>query len=187
MVILEKINEIIVILKKIGACMLKKILKVLGIILLIPVVLFFVWYINLAVKYGQKPAEAFEINNQNIENKLLVAYQGSEYKNNLVDVIVKNLKDKSYYIKGIDVKQLKNIQVSDWKYIIIINSCERFQMNRAVVHFLKKLEDYNKIILHTTSGDSGWKTKKFDIDTISGASKNNNVQYITNEILKKIK
>jgi hypothetical protein len=166
--------------------MLKKILLIAGIILGTIIVILTVFYIILVIFYGQEKAEEFEVNKPPIDIKMLVAYQGSAYKNTLVENLLNQLKDESIYIKLIDVDGLENIRLSDWDCVVIINTCERGTMNDSVKSFLKRADSLDRIILHTTSGGGVWKTKDFNIDTITGASDLEDIDKVTDDILKRI-
>lgn len=57
----------------------------------------------------QGEAESFEVGSPELEQKVLIANQGSNFKNALVDSLTEHLKEKSFYIKVVDVSALGEV------------------------------------------------------------------------------
>lgn len=168
-----------------------KIIKIIGItigIFLITLFSCFLGWYNLIYKptNSQKVIKTSEINNPENKTKLLIASQGSDYKIKLVNKITNELKEKDIYIKIIDITELSNINNEKWDSIIIINICEKWKMQKSVRIFLSDSKNIDNIILITTSGSGTWKTKKYNIDTITSASEMENIDNIKNLILSKL-
>ncbi len=136
--------------------------------------------------FSQKTAETFEINKPDNNTHILIATQGSKFKEKLVEKVIGNFNNKKVYIKGIDVSLLNNININDWHSILIINSIESGKLEKNVEKFIQKNITEEKIVLVTTSGSGKWKSDDYEIDSISTASKINKLESLSRVILEKI-
>ena len=164
--------------------MLKKIFKWFFIIICSLILLIFISLISFKLVFSQRKITAFELNAPSIKNHILIASQGSKFKNKLNEILLDEFKTKNVYIKVIDVSLLKNINPSDWKSIIIINTIEARKMEKNVAKFIKENYSSNNIILIITSGSGNFKLK--DFDAISTASNMKNIENIKKQIINKI-
>ena len=149
--------------------MLKKIFKWFFIIICSLILLIFISLISFKLVFSQRK---------------ITASQGSKFKNKLNEILLDEFKTKNVYIKVIDVSLLKNINPSDWKSIIIINTIEARKMEKNVAKFIKENYSSNNIILIITSGSGNFKLK--DFDAISTASNMKNIENIKKQIINKI-
>lgn len=128
-------------------------------------VLFFVWY-NL--KYAMDEVSTYEINSPKTEQKVLIATQGSEYKNALVDGIVDHLKTKEIFIRVTDISNLIEVDTADWNIIIILHTWEMWKAPEVVSQFIDEYYNPDKVFVLTTSGAGDEKIQ--GVDAITGAS-----------------
>lgn len=135
------------------------------IVLIISFFGFFIWYKN---ENSMEIAKSFEVNSPLMEQKLLIATQGSEYKDKVVDGLVEKLRDSSIYIKVIDVSSLPNIEEDDFTAIVVIHNWELQKPPKVVEQFLKQSKNLEKFVVLATSGGSD--TSMEGIDGISGES-----------------
>jgi len=135
--------------------------------------------------YAQKIAQPFEVNSPDLPAKILIATQGSAFKTQLVAELVERLKP-STYIRVIDVSALPTINESEWKALVIINTCESGKMQADVAAFVAKAVDKNKIVLLTTSGAGNWKAADSSVDSMSSASKKDRIASLVPEIMRRI-
>ncbi len=93
------------------------------------------WYMNA---YTMDEAKAFEVHSPNLEKKLLVATQGSDFKNSVTAGIVEHYEQDSIYIKAIDVSDLANIDPKDFDALLIIHTWENWKPPKSVQTFTDK-------------------------------------------------
>ncbi len=163
-----------------------KILKVTGILFLCIIVLMLMGFSTYAYKHYPRKIDSFAINSPELNNRILIASQGSSFKNALVSDIIKKLKSDSTYIKIIDVSHLNEIEESQWQSIIIINTCIADKLNSTVIQFMNQLKNVNPVVLFATAGDGRWKPSNISVDAISSASRMNKIETISEEILNQI-
>jgi len=135
------------------------------IIALVALVVFYRWYLS---ENSMKIIEAYEVNPGQEFVPVLIATQGSEYKNALVSNFIDHYKDDSLYFKIIDVTDLELVQSANWRAILILYTWEKWKPQENAAHFISKNLDSQKMIVVSTSG-SGEESIK-NVDAITGAS-----------------
>jgi hypothetical protein len=141
------------------------------------------WYRDT---YSQKVAEVFEVNSPELETKVLIATQGSEFKEALVANLLDRLGKKPVYIKGIDALALPEIHEAGWHAVVLINACQSSKLQPDVKDYLTRAKRLDKVVLVTTSGFGTGKTEYFPVDAISTASQKAKVQPLAAEIMKRL-
>jgi len=131
----------------------------------------------------QGEAEAFEVGGPLLSQKVLIASQGSDFKNALVKSLTENLKEKSLYIKVVDVSALSEVNEDEWDAVVLIHTTEKYQLHPDVKKYLDRAKDLSKVMLITTSSSGKWKTGDYDVDIITSASKMDEVGPLTTTIL----
>jgi hypothetical protein len=126
---------------------------------------FMTWY---AIHYSMGPAREFEINSRAAGSKVLIATQGSAFKDSMVAGVITHLKPREVYVRVIDVSKLSTVQESDWNAIIIIHTWQMSKPQPEAKRFIDRTQNLQKVIVLSTSGAG---TFKMDgIDAISSAS-----------------
>jgi hypothetical protein len=143
--------------------------SVIGILLASIIIFFIVYYLM----YSQEVIKSFEINSPNLETKVLIGSQGSDFKNTLVKKLTDKIGKKNIYIKVIDVTTLSDIKEEAWDAIILLNTIEWYKLQKDVRTFLDSAQMTDKIIMLATSGEGDMKQEECKIDTITSASKIN--------------
>lgn len=126
--------------------------------------------------------EPFEVNSPALGQKVLIASQGSDFKNAVVESLTQYLREKPVYVNVIDVTALAKVIEDEWDAVVLIHTTERWKLQPDVKAYLDRSEDLSKVVLLTTSGSGRWKTKDFNVDVITSASKMSEI----NSVLKKI-
>lgn len=131
-------------------------------------VLFFIFSIWYTERYGMDRIAPFEINDASLDNRVLIATQGSVYKDQVVADIISSFYYDSIYIKVVDVTELGKERVTDWDAMIILHTWEIGVPPQSVTDFVAKVVDREKLIVVATSGSG----EEFieGIDGISSAS-----------------
>ena len=94
-----------------------KLLKIAGIVLGAVAGLFLVGFAIYVILYFPRKAEPFEVNSADQAKSILIATQGSDFKDIFVKTLCDSLKQSSVYIKGIDVKDLTEVNEENWNKI----------------------------------------------------------------------
>ena len=123
------------------------------------------------ILYYPRKAESFEINTPNPTRRILIATQGSDFKDTLAKALCDSLKHSSVYIRGIDVGDLEEVNDEDWDRILIVNSFI-IRLNKAVDRFITRALAPEKILVFVTSGGADWLPQpEFTVDALTSASR----------------
>lgn len=144
-------------------------------------IMFFSWYM---VRHSMDEAKVFEVNSAARENHILIATQGSKFKDEVVAQVIRQLPNDLTYIKVIDVSSLPDITENDWHVIVILHTWEYSKPPPVVKSFVDKLSSKDKLIVISTSGDGTYRIK--DVDAITSASQLDEVTGKAKEIVLRI-
>ena len=164
----------------------KKILKILFLTILGIVIVIFILLGTYIVVNVQGVIEPFKVGSPDAKNKILIASQGSDFKNNLLETLVLELKSDDKYLYVVDCTKLVNEVFSDWDAIVIIHSAQIHKMPREAELFLKRSVDLSKVMLVSTSGAGDDKIEEFDVDAISTASRISIIHKVINWLIPRI-
>jgi hypothetical protein len=134
-------------------------------VLAVGILAFSGWY---KIHYSMTSVREFEVNNRSIEPKVLVATQGSAFKDSIVRGVVEHLNHRPAYVKVIDVAGLNGVNETDWDAIVVIHTWEMHQPQVDAKRFIERVKNTRKIIVMGTSGAGTFKME--GIDAISSAS-----------------
>lgn len=125
------------------------------------------WYM---VRYSMDVVESFDVSVPNATHRLLIASQGSNYKEAVVSGVITELKEKPVFISVMDVSSLSDINVDQWNVVLILHTWESWEPQVDAKNFLDSLSssELKKVIVVTTSGRGDYKTE--GVDAITSAS-----------------
>ncbi|MER3374672.1 MAG: hypothetical protein RIM83_08565 [Allomuricauda sp.] len=159
--------------------------KVVAWIFIAIVVLFFllaVWYKN---NYSMDTVETYSVYSQTLDKRLLIATQGSTFKDSLVQNVVRYYENDSVFVKVIDVSELQGIDPADFNATLILHTWEYGRPPEAVDAFVNANKNHlEKIIVLTTSGE-GSNTIE-GVDGLAGESIIKNIALYTDWIILKL-
>lgn len=115
---------------------------------------------------------------------VLIATQGSKFKDAVVNGLLDHLKQQSAHVRVIDITALPGISEADWDVLVMIHTWEAGKPPAAVRTFVKRIQHRNKLVVLTTSGSGDFKLD--GLDAISTASKMIDVPARLNEIIKRV-
>lgn len=141
----------------------------------------------IAVYLGESSmgtAKPFEVNTPSAKEHVLVATQGSAFKDAVVQGVVDRLKARSDYVKVIDVAQLDTVRESDWNAIVILHTWQMSKPPESVRAFVDRAESRDKLVVLATSGDG--KQHIAGVDTITSASSKKEVPERVDEIVQRV-
>ncbi|MFC1800213.1 tetratricopeptide repeat protein [Candidatus Eisenbacteria bacterium] len=148
-----------------------KILKVVGIVLGSAAGLVLAALAVYVILYYPRTAEPFEITAPDPARRVLIATQGSDFKNTLTRALCDSLRQSSVYIRGIDVGDLAEVNAEDWDRILIVNSFIIW-LNKDVDRFIARAKAPEKILVFVTSGGADWLPQpESAVDALTSASR----------------
>lgn len=156
----------------------KRWIKILLIVLSTPIIIFILLVAIYIGMNWQGVIKPYQVGDSNAPVKILIASQGSEFKEDLSKKILQKLESDSTYISVIDCTTLKDEDAAEWEAIIIIHTTKAHMIPRYVSTFLEGLTDYSNLVLISTSGGGDEVITEFEIDAISTAS----LKSLTDEI-----
>lgn len=166
-----------------ATCAMKTWKKVLIAAALVPIALlaFATWY---AVHYSMHEARPFEVNSPSAREHVLIATQGSAFKDAVVQGVVDRLETRPVYVKVIDVGQLPSVRESDWNAIVLLHTWQMSKPPDAVRAFVDRSESRDKLVVLATSGEG---TEHIaGLDTITSASRKADVPARVDEIVHRV-
>ena len=131
-------------------------------------VAFSLWYL---IKFYPRTAESFEINSPDQPTRILVATQGSEFKDGLVAAVCDRLRKQPVHVKVIDVGGLGEVDTDEWNKVLVVNTAMMNIMSRPVRRFVARGQGLDKVLLFVTSGGADFKPADLAVDALSGASR----------------
>ena len=90
------------------------------------IIVLFGFLVLYKIRYSMDVARSFEVNDPRLAQRVLIATQGSDFKDAVVQGIVKKLQSRPVYVKVIDVSALPAMEDSTWNAMIIIHTWENW-------------------------------------------------------------
>lgn len=145
-------------------------------------VLFLFWY---QYKYSMDVAEPYEVNAKNWNKRLLIATQGSDFKNAVTKGIVDHFRPDSIFIQVVDIQALAGIEPEDYDGLVLLHTWENWKPPDVVKSFIERTKKYKaRIIVLTTSGEGNYKMD--GVDAITGESIIENASLYVEKIVKRL-
>ena len=164
----------------------RRLLKIIGIVSLSIITVLFALSTTYVYKHYPRKIDSFEVNNSILNTKILIASQGSEFKNALLNNIVDKIDTDSTYIKVIDVSLLNELEPNNWNAVIIINTCIADKINKDVSQYLVESQNEIPKVLFITAGDGMWKPNNLSVDAISSASRMSKIENLSKNIFNRL-
>jgi len=143
-------------------------------------VAFSLWYL---IKFYPRTAESFEINSPDQPTRILVATQGSEFKDALVAAVCDRLRKQPVHVKVIDVGGLGEVDTDEWNKVLVVNTAMMNIMSGPVRRLVARGEGLDKVLLFVTSGGADFKPADLTVDALSGASRKRDTNRLADLIL----
>lgn len=162
-----------------------KVYKKIGVGLLILLGLLFTLAIWYKYAFSMEEATPMEINSPSLEKKVLIATQGSEFKNKVTLLVTDYYKEKSVFIKVIDIKMLEYTDPEPYNAIVVLHTWEYSKPPQTVKNFIERTKECNeKMVFAATSGSGNYVIK--GVDALSGESILINAEEFSEKIILKV-
>lgn len=119
---------------------------------------FMLWYDS---QYSMDKAMEYEVNSPNAEQSLLIATQGSEYKDKISKAIVQALTEDQVYMKIVDIHSLKDEDPDNYTAIVMLHTIEMMKAPKCARDFADRA-DKSKLFVLATSGDGSYHIEGVD-------------------------
>ena len=130
-------------------------------------------------------AKAYQVNSKDLNRKLLIATQGSAFKDTVTGRIVNHYKQDSVFIKVIDISSLQDIAPEEYTAILLVHTWENWKPPLAVKQFIERTTGHkDKIVILTTSGEGTYQMK--GVDALTGESNLEEAPVFANKIIDKL-
>ena len=116
--------------------------------------------------------------------RILIATQGSTYKNALVEGVIKAVKNRQVEVLVINVSALSKVNLDEWQGVVIVHAWESWEPQVDGRLFTQDNRILDKIIMVTTSGEGDLRFK--GADAITSASNMSEVPEHVSEIVRRI-
>jgi hypothetical protein len=139
------------------------------------------WYLK---RHTMAVVSPFEVAGAATAPAVLIATQGSEFKNAVTAELVEALRRSSARVNVIDVSALERTRADDWDAIVLIHTWEMGKAPAAVTAFMQRTPKRKNLVVLTTSGEGTFKLA--DVDAISAASQMADTSARATEIMRKL-
>jgi hypothetical protein len=144
--------------------------------------LFMLWYQN---EYSMEMVEGFKVNSPSENSKLLIATQGSEFKNTITTAIVDYYKAEPLYIEVMDISSLEHVNPDNYEALLIVHTWEMWKPPSSIQSFMDRtVKDRAKMVVLTTSGEGTYKME--GVDAFTGESKLDETPLQVGRIIKRL-
>jgi len=146
-------------------------LKMLIILFSVPLIAILSFASYYLINNLQGIIEPYQIGNPGADQKILIASQGSDFKESLLYELTEEIQDKERFLSIVDCTQLDREDLSKWDACVIIHTTQIHGMPKAAESFLINSDTHSNVILVTTSGGGDEEIRNFDVDGISSVSR----------------
>jgi hypothetical protein len=144
--------------------------------------LFLLWY---QYRYSMEVVAPYEVNSPDMPGKVLIATQGSDFKDIITNAVVSQLRSDSIYISVIDVTSLAAVDPRNFDGILIMHTWENWKPPAEVRSFIERTRnDSAKIVVLSTSGEGSYKME--GVDALTGESVIEGAPVFTERIMEKL-
>lgn len=119
-------------------------------------------------RHGMRPVAEREIGSPTAPRRVLIATQGSLFKDRLVTSLVARVQGPDTYVRVIDIDTLGKLDAGDWQAIVLVHTWEFGNPPAAASDLVAAAADPRRILAVTTSGMG--RQKLPGVDAISSAS-----------------
>lgn len=121
-------------------------------------------------------------------HNVLIATSKGDFKQAVVENITAKSDELNCIFKTIKLKELNDEVLEKYNAVIILNSIKAGRMSRHIRKFFKNLDEaHRKKIILINTAKTDWKSKEDDVYAITSASKDENVDTVSDSVFLKIK
>ena len=121
-----------------------------------------------------------------LKKRVLIATQNSKFKQAVVSEIRNALNNNSFYIKVVDIKNLRYQGTREFSAVVIINRALAGRPDPRVESYIDNEPQKNKIIILTTGILDAWKPDTEGVDAMTSASVISKSDKIAQKVVSKV-
>ena len=126
------------------------------------------------------------INNLNASHKIVIASNGSDFRDGIRDKVIKKYSENCY-IEVINLDKLKTVDYERYDAILVMDAIIAWGgFNPEMKNYIDSLNDKKKVVLFLSAGDEELKYSYNGVDAISSASVIEEEDKVVKEITGKI-
>ncbi|MBW1897994.1 MAG: hypothetical protein JRI61_02930 [Deltaproteobacteria bacterium] len=126
------------------------------------------------------------INNMNASHKIVIASNGSDFRDSIRDKVIKEYSDNCY-IEVINLDKLQTVEYDRFDAILVMDAIIAWGgFNPEMKNYIDSLDDKKKVVLFLSAGDEELKYSYNGVDAISSASVVEEEDKVVKEITGKI-
>jgi len=126
------------------------------------------------------------INNLNASHKIVIASNGSDFRDSIRERIIKKYSDNCY-IEVINLDKLQTVEYDRYDAILVMDAIIAWGgFNPEMRNYIDSLNDKKKVVLFLSAGDEELKYSYKGVDAISSASVVEEEDKVVKEIIGKI-
>jgi hypothetical protein len=137
--------------------------------------------------WPQKDLAPAEFNDPTLARRLLIAARSSDFKSEVVQQVVRDLRDDRVYIRLIGVKQLQRAAANQYQAVLVLSTCMAGALDYRVTDFLGRVRDKSRVILLTTSSGGDFTPAPGAYDALSAASRLEGAQTIADRAAEAVR
>lgn len=139
------------------------------------------WY---RAHYGMNKVTPLEINDPRLPQRILIATQGSAFKDAVLAQLLPCLSSLPIHIQVRDISALATVDEANWTALVIIHTWENRRPEPAAAAFLARVKTREHIVVLATSGDGSEKIA--GVDALTAASDSDNVPRLSKAIKQRL-
>lgn len=118
--------------------------------------------------------------------RVLIATRPSDFKKQITDRLIENYRHH-YSLRIVEIDELSDIQPDDYDAMVVMGARMGFLMfSTRERRFLRHLPNKERLILVMTAASQDWEWDREDVDVITSASAESNVDPVYNEVSKRL-
>jgi hypothetical protein len=149
--------------------------------MIVALLLLFVWYRTV---YSMEEAQRFEVQVHGANGRVLIATQGSTYKDSVVSLLARSLAEEDVRVLVVDVHELASVDTAYWDAVVILHTWEGWKPQPDAAAFVRRYPAWDLSVVLSTSG--GGEELLVPVDGISSASVLSEAQHDSRSLFERV-
>jgi uncharacterized protein YneF (UPF0154 family) len=136
-------------------------------------------------RHEMKPARALESGNPKATVRVLIATQGSAFKDAVVAQVMAQLASSQAFIKVVDISSLGDVSAANWSAVLVLHTWEFGKPPQMVRDFVARQSSVRNLVVLSTSGSG--RERLAGVDAVSAASVDADVPARAAEVTRRLR
>ena len=120
------------------------------------------------------------------EKQVLIACMNSTFKDTVVATLQDEMKGSGIEFSVKNISVLGKVKNEDWDAIVILHAVKMGKIKGQVKKYLDNVDDWSRVIVLTTYGSEDIVSSTYGIDSITAASKTEEIASVTEELKSRL-